>query len=1364
MEKVVVKKDEVDDYFLGLDMGTSSVGWAATDSQYRLLRAKGKDEWGIREFEEAETAIARRTNRISRRRRQREKYRIGYLKSYFDDEIKSIDPNFYARLDNSKYFIEDKDEEVRYKYAIFNDDDYNDVDYYNQYPTIFHLRKALIEDNVQHDKRYSRLVYLSLLNLFKRRGHFLNENVGDDVDVTAINDFVTQFVNASKELGVKFNNVDSDAIRKILSNRDASRKKKSEQLNELFETEKMPKESKGVAVLLLKCLCGLKIDLAKIFELNIEDDKKIEIDFSSTAYEDTVEEVLEAIGEENFVLIDTMKKIYDIAVLSTILGKNQYLSFARVEAYEKHKSDLKKLKTAVLKYCPDNYDDLFRKEIKGSYSAYVLSVNTQKEGLHNRRGVDGRKTQDLYATIKKMFEPYKSEDDVAEILKEIENENFLLKQLTSSNGVIPNQVHKRELKTILKNAEKYLHFLSEKDESGLSVSKRIEELFSFHMPYYIGPVANGSGWVERIEDGPVLPWNYKQKIDIETTSEKFITNLIRECTYISNEKVMPKASLMYERYCVLNEINNITLRNERISVELKQEIYENLFEKGKKVTRKQLLQYLQTKDKSLTDADISGIDININNYLASYGKFHGIFGEKMKNDSYKQMCEEIIRFATIYCDDKKRLRQVLERKYSNDLSAKDIDRILGMKFKDWGRFSKAFLCLEGCEKGTGEVRTLISALWETTLNSMELIFSDEFTYKESLENRRRQLDKDINQFEFEDLDDFYFSAPVKRMIWQTLSIIKELKAINGKAPKSIFIEMTRTDEEKGDKGRKDSRGKKLLDLYKSIKDDTHNWNELIKNEENSGRLKSKKMYLYIRQMGRDIYTGKEIDLSQLWDDNIYDIDHIYPRQFTKDDNIENNLVLVNKQYNAKKTNNYPLDANIRNNPDVNSLWMMLHQKGLMNDEKYHRLTRTTGFTDEERTQFIARQLVETGQATKGIADLLKSLLPETRIVYSKAGNVSAFRKRFDLLKCRLVNDFHHAHDAYLNIVVGNVYDTKFTSNPKNFIIKEYNADSVKNHYNLERMFDWNVERSGKVAWIASTKDSVGTITTVKNVLARTTPLFTRMSFEGHGAITNATLYSADVVKEKGYIPLKATDKKLANVSRYGGFTSASTAYFFLVEHEVKGKKIRTIETVPIYMKAKIEKEPNGLYKYCVETLGLKNPEIRLKKIKIQSHLKLNDYFVYISGKTENRFVLYNAVNMCVDDKWEKYIREMEAYGDNKYTTLVSSEKNMNFYLYLLEKHKNSIFRNRPNPIFTTLEKGKELFEKLELEKQINTLLEVVKATAIGSISGVNLSNIGGAKTAGTMKTGMEISGNKNIMLINQSVTGLICKSIDLLTV
>lgn len=59
------------EYYLGLDMGTSSVGWAVTDENYKLLRVKGKDLWGIREFEEAQTAAERRSKRISRRRRQR---------------------------------------------------------------------------------------------------------------------------------------------------------------------------------------------------------------------------------------------------------------------------------------------------------------------------------------------------------------------------------------------------------------------------------------------------------------------------------------------------------------------------------------------------------------------------------------------------------------------------------------------------------------------------------------------------------------------------------------------------------------------------------------------------------------------------------------------------------------------------------------------------------------------------------------------------------------------------------------------------------------------------------------------------------------------------------------------------------------------------------------------------------------------------------------------------------------------------------------------------------------------------------------------------------------------------------------------
>ena len=43
-------------YFLGLDLGTSSIGWAVTDQNYRLIRAKGKDLWGVRLFKGKRTS------------------------------------------------------------------------------------------------------------------------------------------------------------------------------------------------------------------------------------------------------------------------------------------------------------------------------------------------------------------------------------------------------------------------------------------------------------------------------------------------------------------------------------------------------------------------------------------------------------------------------------------------------------------------------------------------------------------------------------------------------------------------------------------------------------------------------------------------------------------------------------------------------------------------------------------------------------------------------------------------------------------------------------------------------------------------------------------------------------------------------------------------------------------------------------------------------------------------------------------------------------------------------------------------------------------------------------------------------------
>lgn len=61
------------------------------------------------------------------------------------------------------------------------------------------------------------------------------------------------------------------------------------------------------------------------------------------------------------------------------------------------------------------------------------------------------------------------------------------------------------------------------------------------------------------------------------------------CTYLPGEAVLPYCSLLYSRYMVLNEINNLKINQHAISVPLKQKNYQALFENsGKRSQRKPL--------------------------------------------------------------------------------------------------------------------------------------------------------------------------------------------------------------------------------------------------------------------------------------------------------------------------------------------------------------------------------------------------------------------------------------------------------------------------------------------------------------------------------------------------------------------------------------------------------------------------------------------------------------------------------------------------------------------------------------------------------------------------------------------------------
>lgn len=63
------------EYYLGLDIGTNTIGYSVTDSNYNLIRAKGKDFWGVRFFKEAQNCSHRRINRANRRRLMEKKFK-----------------------------------------------------------------------------------------------------------------------------------------------------------------------------------------------------------------------------------------------------------------------------------------------------------------------------------------------------------------------------------------------------------------------------------------------------------------------------------------------------------------------------------------------------------------------------------------------------------------------------------------------------------------------------------------------------------------------------------------------------------------------------------------------------------------------------------------------------------------------------------------------------------------------------------------------------------------------------------------------------------------------------------------------------------------------------------------------------------------------------------------------------------------------------------------------------------------------------------------------------------------------------------------------------------------------------------------
>lgn len=1306
-------------YFLGLDLGTNSVGWCVTDENYNIVKRNGKALIGAALFSEAESAKASRLQRHSKRAVANTKERIHLLQDLLTPEIAKVDPNFFQRLELSKYHLEDREGFFKEKQILFVDPNFNDRDYYKRYPTIYHLKKDLLYKKEKFD---IRLIYLALHHSIKYRGNFLKE--GEDFKPNAADDLEAAF----EELNENLNNLlesmslEIEAGKKLfkdnmsISTDEIKNCKNPTELSQLLSDktsksfiDSVNKKSFDFDTL-LHFIAGKNADLNKLFGRHDSDEELKKVNLRSPDFDEKFEQISKTLTDLEVEIFVSCKKISDAITLQKILGDNATVCEAMVQKYERHRVDLRELKEYLkgdpfryklvftyrpndlvkvlnssqacrtlakeLKIIDDDKKVFQEKDFKGlsNYPAYIgFNYKCKKENF-SHAGKD-----DFYKFLKKVLkisDGKSSEQFLADVSQKIDSGEYLSRLKEVDNSLFPYQLTLEEVKRILANQSKYYDIFQAKYTEGFAAQDKIEKIISFRKPYFIGPTIGGGSsetkternkfaWsVRRIPSTKIYPWNFEEVMNYEESAENFIKRMLNKCTYLKDEFCLPKNSLTFSFYAYLNEINKVLVNGQNISREDKLELYFDYFLKNKP-SGKNLSKFFKNKNATCDEISITtstGKEFNEFTFdFKSYKDFWQLLKSKELMYKYWDQIDEIINNLILFTDVKLR-RQRTERLVESipELNNKDtIDRICKLKYSGYGRLSKKLLTQVKTSRherdGESHEKSILDLMIDTKFNFMEVITYQQYDFL----NKIHQINGDevaniSNSHEkvIEYINQKYVSPGMKRALIQAYRIIADLNKANIEISE-YYIEVGRSHE-KSEKTI--SRKQKVLKLYSKIKKiadkEVAMDKERLKKEleaKSEAELRGEKLFLYFTQMGKSMYSGKPITIDQVFSGDC-DVDHIIPRTLLKDDSLDNK-VLVLQNENKQKGADYPIPDSLLKN-DFRARVKFLKESDLISEDKSLRLLRRHELESQELEGFIKRQLVYTSQAENALIDLIKKVLdPKAKVIYSKAKLVSDFRKQFNLPKCRELNNLHHAHDAYLNIVVGRVINAHF---------KEFTAGRLKEMRsnclttNTDKIFSLNtiIDAAKNTVW-----DRNLTFSTIQKNLSHSKDIRTVVStFIKHGLINQSTLKPASESSENS-LPIKLKTGKFniyMDPIKYGSYTSPVYGYFCLIR--VKNK-YQIIAMPNIYVPHNSSNEQK--LKYISENIGIKNAELILPELKINTVVFRGNSKFCISGK---------------DGKNTLHIRNLkEAFYSFEET------KKLKILLSLLEKTKKQNKVNNKTP-------------------------------------------------------------------------------------
>ncbi len=1374
--------------FIGLDVGTDSVGWAVTDEDYNLYRIKGKTAWGARIFDAAESAAGRRQTRVARRRLQRRKRRVLWLEQIFAEEMAKTDPSFFIRLHHSALHNEDKPKEAQSQCPIFPTKK-QEKEFYKRYPTIWHLRYALVSND---DQAYSdiRLLYLAIHHIIKYRGNFLREGNVDVKqfqleDLDHLNDYFKKLTN---EDGQEFILLDKQKFKDFQAAFESDENKitrKKALLSLLNVTSKDP--FFPLADMFCTMATGSPYDTKKLGE-NYESKK---MSFADGKFDDNLPAYEKILGDHTELLL-LAKALYDYRELKFILRNRLWLSEAFADIYESHKADLAALKDIVRTIDEAKAKNLFTTIFedpsnKNNYAALVHVRTNEKR--------DGSTLKEFYKLVKESIEPNvdvlseAQQKEWANAKAKMDEESYLRTIAERSTSLIPMQLHEKELIAILQNAKaRGMEFFAKNEQ-------KILELFRFKIPYYYGPFAGEHSnlqFKEGAERVPLTPWNYKDQIDDAKTKEKFMTSLTNKCTYLHYADVLPRNSLLFEEFDTYNKINGTKVNGISITAEVRAILYGQngvFYRPSMKIRAIQKLLRDNLEDQKITFTGLSEADGLTNPSHAFFLKPPFSYDLSSRFNKDYETAEEIIKLFTMFVDNPKDALELADQRFH--FTPEQKKALKSFKASGWCSVSKELLTLPSVDND-GEIgKCLIDVLHDDGKPFMYILNDDEYHFLETIDMKNQE--KFGAQGPKKQIEDLLEDTPpsMRRPIIQAMRIVDEIVKFSKKRPDAISVEVAR---EVGDPKKKnqytDDRKATLDKFFKNLTDhyeaeQKQKVLEELKSERiTKDMLRGKHLYLYFLQNGRDAYTGKPIDINDVLNSTKYDTDHIIPQSFIKDDSLDN-LVLVERELNQKRNNQFPVPVDREH---MKPLWDKLRKAGMMSDKKYFNLMRTTPLTEEELSGFVSAQMNVLNRANKRLIEILKIKYPEaksenqegTRYIYSKSAYPSRVRKWLSIPKIRDLNDTHHAVDAYLNIFTGVELTKRFgdMATIKAMAKKalESTDEETKMSMNLER-FLWRKVIAYNKETEVSTVKPLGI--KIQGISQRHDMLLTyRVNY------ADAEFYGQMMHKntKKSLIPLHQKENSpFLCMSKYGGYSGEVAEFNILAT--VHGKQNKRL-VVPVPHHLSCGKSHSEIFSILKKQL-----QEQLKKTVTldEKHLLFNNSKV-IRGKNvflftnlnEGHFVLKPCTPFFLCQEDLEYLSNFGKMKEKHKQSFISEFEHLEIQQNRKGTNSFCASKDRNTQILLSLikEAKKERYQGISMIGQIAALEGAGESQTPSIFDGKNLSEqyetllsiiaLFGRKskalcTAEELKTKAFVKGRGSLFdagpvrIVYDSVTGLVSK-------